>query len=109
MKERKDILVSVIMYGAIIIFITVILPTGLQFVYKNNQMHQELGANLADFKWLNREGQISKEEVQEVQEAVWEMNDKELNQLLKRVLDGKEEKYLNERAESLEKLKMVFE
>lgn len=104
--------------GAIIgIAITIAICSAIAFgirVVKDNKIAKEiatieLGMKMSDLKWLAREGKISKDELAEFQNSAKNLNIEEMNQLLDELLEGKEEEYLEEKQEWIEKIQSDLE
>ncbi len=62
----------------------------------------ELGVKISDLKWLAREGKLSEEEIEKFNESARNINYEKLDQLLDKLLEGKED-------ESIQKISFVFE
>ena len=69
----------------------------------------ELGMKISDLKWLARAGKISEEELDEFNDSASDadVSIKEMNQLLDELLEGKEDEYLKERHELIEKIQSL--
>lgn len=77
---------------------------------KATTMKIEVGMKISDLKWLYRAGVISEEEVAEYNKAAQQkLNIKEMNQLLDELLEGKEQEYLEERAELHEIIQSILD
>lgn len=69
----------------------------------------ELGMKISDLKWLNRAGKISEDELMEFQNSASNVSLEEMNELLDKLLEGKDDEYLTEKAELIEKIQSALD
>lgn len=97
------IVVSTIFYGSIFYGV-------VSNQKKEIEASLEMGMKLSDIKWLAGEGKISEEEFINLKKTFSNSTTiEEANQCLSEILEGKEEEYLKEKEETMQKVKNILD